>query len=259
MNDEQVELTPTSYFEYVKEQKNTSNSKDLDEFRENALYLIEKYRLTNQVRGMKKLMFIIDMIEKEKDAIALGINKYVYLEDIKEFIEKVADEVVKIIRLEDYPREIPDDVIEEYLKVKDIFDRFYVVFTDYTGEAEKQVEKSRRDKDPILFGAFYNKDEEDLNEKFYYIGDWIDEYCDLTLDKMVIEMKGHGKGNIARKAIIPNTIEELRTELEGYVYHRGSYVRQEDIKTISHMAKPTQKTGGLFKKIREWWNNEKEH
>lgn len=142
---------------------------------------------------MKKLMFVVDMIEKERDAIELGIDTFVYLEDIKEFIANVSDEVVKIIRLEDYPREVPDDIVDEYLKVRDVFDRFYVVFTDYTGEAEKKVEKSRRDKDPILFGAFHNKEEDELNEKFYYIGDWIDEYCDLTLEKMVTEMKDANK------------------------------------------------------------------
>lgn len=33
-------------------------------------------------------------------------------------------------------------------------------------------------KDPILFGVIRNSD------KLYYIADWVDEYCDLTLEKM---------------------------------------------------------------------------
>lgn len=31
------------------------------------------------------------------------------------------------------------------------------MFTDYTGRMERQVEKERREKDPILFGTFQNQ------------------------------------------------------------------------------------------------------
>lgn len=253
--EEEIELTPTNYFEYVKDKRNATSIEDLEAFRENAVYLLEKFQLTGQIAGMKKLMFIIDMIEKEKESISLGIESFVYLEDIKEFIEKVADEVVKIIRLEEYPREVPDDIVADYLKVERVFDRFYVVFTDYTGEAEKNVEKSRRDKDPILFGAFHNKEEDELNEKFYYIGDWIDEYCDLTLDKMVTEMEAAGRGNIEHKMAIPSDIEELREEIASYVYHRGSYVKKSDIQPM-HQTSPTKKSGGILKSFRAWWRRE---
>lgn len=253
-NDTQ-ELTPTDYFEYVKNQRHVSNSQELNEFRENALYLIEKYRMTNQVSGMKKLMFAIDMIEKEKEAISLGIDTFVYLKDIKEFIANVSDEVVKIIRLEDYPREVPDDIVEKYIQVKDVFHRFYVVFTDYTGEAERQVEKSRRDKDPILFGAFHDDEESELNEKFYYIGDWIDEYCDLTLEKMVEEMKAYENRDISHNMTIPSNIEELREELNKYVYHRGTYVKKNDLQKM-HGSEPTEKSGNLFARFKSWWKRE---
>jgi hypothetical protein len=45
-----------------------------------------------------------------------------------------------------------------------------------------EVEKA---KDPILFGVVKG------TRNLYYIGDWIDEYCDLTLDKFlsVLEME----------------------------------------------------------------------
>lgn len=250
------QLTPTNYFEYVKNQRNISKSQELNEFRENALYLIEKYRMTNQVSGMKKLMFAIDMIEKEKEAISLGIDTFVYLKDIRKFIANVSDEVVKIIRLEDYPREIPDDIVEKYVQVKDVFHRFYVVFTDYTGEAESQVEKSRRDKDPILFGAFHDDEEGELNEKFYYIGDWIDEYCDLTLEKMVEEMKVYENRDISHDMFIPSSIDELREELDKYVYHRGTYVKRNDLQK-AHSSQPTKKSGNLFAKFKSWWKREK--
>jgi hypothetical protein len=39
-----------------------------------------------------------------------------------------------------------------------------------------EVEKA---KDPILFGVLKG------TRNLYFIGDWIDEYCDLTLDKFL--------------------------------------------------------------------------
>lgn len=42
---------------------------------------------------------------------------------------------------------------------------------------KKEKEKKR---DPILFGIIKH------SRNFYYIGDWIDEYCDLTLKEAVL-------------------------------------------------------------------------
>ena len=242
------EFTPTNYFDYVKDKKKTMDLTQIQEFRDNAIYLLDKYKKTNQIAGMKKLMFIINTIEKEKEAVQSGIDQFVYREDIEEFITKVSSEVVKIIDLENYPREIPDDIILEFEKVKDVFDKFYVIFTDYTGEAEKQVEKSRRDKDPILFGAFHDRDTKTLSEKFYYIGDWIDEYCDLTLEKMVTEMERVGK-KITHPVGIPESLDSLREELEAYEYIRGEYVRKNKEKPKNDES--TKK--GFIHTIKSWF------
>jgi hypothetical protein len=243
---EEKDLTPTDYFDYVKKNKRTTDSKQLQEFKENALYLLDKYQKTNQIAGMKKLMFIINSIGKEERAIENGINQFVYRDDIEDFIGNVASNVVKIIDLPSYPREIPDDIVTEFEKVKDIFDVFYVVFTDYTGQAEKQVEKKRRDKDPILFGAFHDKEHKTLSEKFYYIGDWIDEYCDLTLEKMVTEMRNEGR-EIVHPVGIPESLDELRKELESYTYVRGEYIR------VHNTALPVKK--GFIQTIKSWFTS----
>lgn len=249
---EKTEFTPTNYFDYVKDKKKTTDINQIQEFRENAIYLLEKYKKTNQITGMKKLMFIINSIEKEKVAVESGINQFVYRDDIEDFISNVSSEVVKIIDLENYPREIPDDIILEFEKVKSVFDKFYVVFTDYTGEVEKQVETSRRDKDPILFGTFHDKDTKTLSERFYYIGDWIDEYCDLTLEKMVTEMKGHGK-EISHPVSIPESLDSLREELEQYEYIRGEYIRKNTNK-LDKNNKITKKSGSIFTLVKSWFN-----
>ena len=49
----------------------------------------------------------------------------------------------------------------------------------------KSGKESKPEKDPIIFGAFIQRGKDVLmSERLYYIADWIDEYCDLTLEKL---------------------------------------------------------------------------
>lgn len=191
------ELTPSEYFEIIKDKKNKINDEQLNEIYNNCLVLLNKYKITGQTKAMKKLIFHLETIEKEREIVKLGIDTFIYRDDIEEYIDNISKDTVKIIELENYEREIPDEIVDAWAKVKDKFDKAYVVFTDYTGKLEKQIEKERRDKDPILFGTFQDQDSQTVIDRFYFIGDWEDEYCDLTLDKMVNEVKQHTKKDIA--------------------------------------------------------------
>ncbi|EOE7167609.1 hypothetical protein ACKTJR_002714 [Clostridioides difficile] len=128
-------------------------------------------------------MFLLECTEKERKIIELGIDTFVYKEDIEKYIDGISKNTVKIIELENYEREIPDEIVEIIEKTKDIFDKMYVLFTDYTGKITKEISKERRDKDPILFGIFSDEKSRAIVDRFYYLGDWEDEYCDLTLKK----------------------------------------------------------------------------
>jgi hypothetical protein len=111
-------------------------------------------------------------------------------------------------------REVPDELVDVVDKTKDIFDQFYVVFTDYTGKEERKVEKERRDKDPILFGVFKNNTT--VSDRFYFLGDWVDEYCDLTLDKMVEQYKEKNGYAPTMECTIPENSEQLVELLKTY-------------------------------------------
>ena len=171
------ELNPSEYFNNLKDKVQNITDEELVEFYQGCLTLVEKYKITGQKRVIQKLRFLVDCVEKEREAVKLGINSFVYREDIEEYIDNISKDVVKIIELENYPREIPDEIVDIISKTKDIFDQFYVVFTDYTGEIEKQVSKERRDKDPILFGSFQKKSEQEnafsrqeivMSDRFYF-------------------------------------------------------------------------------------------
>lgn len=207
-------ITPSQYFDYIKGAKNIMTTELLKSSYEAFLKLAEKYHKLGQVESLKKLCFLADTLTKEEKLIELGINTYVYKDTVEDYITSVADSTVKIVELSRYMREVPDELIETIEKVKPIFDELYVVFTDYTGKEERKVEKERRDKDPILFGVFKNNS--NVADRFYFIGDWVDEYCDLTLDKMVEQYKDKKGSDILMTSEIPQTSDELVALLKQY-------------------------------------------
>ena len=209
------ELNANEYFNYLKKKKQSITDEDLKNLYNGYLSLVEKYSITGQKRVIEKLRFLADNIEKERQIVELGINSFVYRDDVENYIDNIAKNVVKIIELENYPRDIPDHIVEVIAKTKDIFDKMYVVFTDYTGKVEREIEKERREKDPILFGTFQTQRQDGrlsgiiLNDRFYFLGDWEDEYCDLTMDKFLKEI-GQEK---LQKIGIPKNAEEIKEEL----------------------------------------------
>lgn len=229
------ELSPTDYFVRVKGKRKNITEQELVDIYANCIELMEKCFVTGQKEAIKKLYFHMEAIEKEMEVVRAGIDQYVLKDDVEEFVDKVSSKVVKIIELESYERAIPDDIIEKMKEVKPYFNQFFIVFTDYTGEMEKKVEKKRRDKDPILFGTFHNEDYSSVLERFYYIGDWEDEYCDLTLDKMVNEFKSE-KG---RSPVVAISTETSMSEMKDYILN----VKNE------HFPEEQKKKKGFFARL----------
>lgn len=212
------QVTPKEYFDRIKSLRNTMQEEEIDTMYDSLLTMANTYKKTGQIEGLKKILFFLESLKNERQVLAAGIDTFVYRSDIEEYIENVSDQVVKIIELRNYEREIPADVIEALEKVQDFFDEFYIVFTDYTGEAEKKVEKKRREKDPILFGVFKDSKSDAFVDRMYFIGDWIDEYCDLTLERMVNEFKDYNDKNIENRINSEQlTFEELKAEFDTIV------------------------------------------
>lgn len=236
--NEWMEITPTEYFENLKAKKQTITDENLQKYYDNCLKLVSKYNITGQTKGLRKLIFHTKTIEKERELVKLGINQFIYRDDVEDYIDNVASKVVKIIELENYEREIPDEIVETISMTKDIFNQMYVVFTDYTGKVEKQIEKERRDKDPILFGTFQDRQTRTVVDRFYFLGDWEDDYCDLTLDKMVKEYKQKKGKDIIFDFNTPVDIDEIVKQLNA--------MDQDNRLTIN----PTKKKKSFFDKVR---------
>lgn len=222
------EMSPSKYFEILKDRKKKVTDKELLQFYDNAMTLLNKYQATGQIEGMKKLIFHIETVEKEREIVKMGIDTFVYLEDVEDYIDNVAKNVVKIIELERYERDIPDEVVEVITQTKQLFTQFYVVFTDYTGREERKVARERIEKDPILFGTFKKIGTREPPEKFYFIADWEDTYCDLTLAKMVSEIETTKQKNITRTINTPADMAELKQQLDNLTYENGTYKVKEE-------------------------------
>ena len=208
------EISPSQYFDFLKSAKNTITTDALRKSYTTFMALAEKYNKLGQVESLKKLCFLADVLKKEEKLIEMGIDTFVYKDVIEDYIVNVADKTVKIVELARYMREIPDELVEVIEKSKSLFDEFYVVFTDYTGKEERKIEKERRDKDPILFGVFKNNN--NVADRFYFIGDWVDEYCDLTLDKMIEQYQEKYEVSPAVTVKMPETSDELIDILKSY-------------------------------------------
>lgn len=220
--------TPDEIFKKLKANKHSVSEKELDDYTANLQILAAEFIQTGQTAALDKLAFLMACVEKEKQALAVGINQFVFRDDIDEFLKRrdIEESSIKLIELSDYPRRIPADIQKKIKETKNIYDKFYVLFTDYTGTVTKNYQRekeiTRKDRDPILFGVytqtqrsgndrFARVTQRHLNDKFYVIGDWVDEYCDLTLDKFV---QLSGKKDIVKSVETPVTLADIAKELE---------------------------------------------
>jgi hypothetical protein len=193
VNPEAIE--PHEYFAVLK-----GSVKNVDaEALQKQLSVVAEHLIRAKALGQKNLLnqlaFTHDVIVREMKLLAGGITRFVYQDDVKNLLDKTKH--IKIIELERYPRVIPIEQMDAIQKAKDlgIFDEFCVVFSDYTGEDYKTEEEKAtvaRNRDPVVFGYFRHKATAIKHDRFYFITDWEDEYCDLTFSKMIEKMADLG-------------------------------------------------------------------
>lgn len=140
--------------------------------------------VTGQV-GLKEKLFAELITNKYESVLfANGMYKAVSADKIVELAQG-SKKALSLDYIQNYGRVIPTDVIKKKIEADKlhVFDNYVILHYDPDGksyvaterERKKEVEKK---KDPILFGVIMGSD------KLYYIADWIDEYCDLTFDKL---------------------------------------------------------------------------
>lgn len=225
-----AEMSVSDYFNYVKGMKEDTDSEEVKRTADVCMSLLKKFEILGQKEAAKKAKNAFDVLKRDLELYEKGITKYVHIDNVTKYLKEISGHSVKLIELENFPREIPDSVMNKWLEVRDCFDGAYVVFTDYTEKTEKtdtaaaaagktsttaEVAKKRKDKDPILFGILkVDKSISSLKnntyEKMYFVADWVDDYCDLTFDKMIEAMASKLKMDQSEvvKEIKPVTTKE---------------------------------------------------
>lgn len=215
MEDLSISEQVQSYFEDLKEKCVDINLDNLEKSLQEIPAQIQKAEKIGQKFLAEKLKRHIYLIMKEKTLLNYGINKYVSLYDINRFIDGIEDYVVKFCEIMAFPRIIPNEVVEKIEKMKSLglFSEFYIVFTDYTDEeiiSDKAKKQREINRDPIVFGTI-----DGYQDRYYFIADWVDEYCDITFDKMVNTLQSMDKSYKPKEII--EGIEEYIAKVLPYV------------------------------------------
>lgn len=250
-------MTPSEYFQTLKGSKNILTKGQIKDSYRVILELAEKYEKTGQTKSLRRLQFLASILGEEEKLVDLGITTFIYRQTIEDYITEVADKAVKVIELHNYLREIPDEVAEAVEKTKDIFTEFYVVFTDYTGREERRIAEERKDKDPILFGCF--RDSEFVADRFYYLGSWIDEYCDLTLDKLISDYRNKKNQVPTHQIDVPESHEELLEALSRYQpveESSGNLIFNREITTPVIKNNHQEKRSSFFQRVKTFFSKE---
>lgn len=168
------------------------------------LQRIEKYIESLTVTGQKGTIRIACMnllIQNWENKLLIDgrFTKYVTEEQAVNFIRQ-SKRGLALDLMKDFPRVIPEDVIEKFKEAEElkVFDNYLILHylpkkeQKNRGMTQEQMEAQRkkeieRKKDPILFGVIRG------SRRLYYIADWIDDYCDLTLDEFMKAIQSEPK------------------------------------------------------------------
>lgn len=146
--------------------------------------MIKRAQANGQTTLVENLVDGIDIFRAETQLLALEMKTVLREEQLVEFVLK-SKRGLELDYLHRFKRLIPEEIAAKKLAAdeRQIFDNYVVLHYDpekkasELTKAEKKAEELAR-RDPILFGLIEG------SRKLYFVGDWVDELCDLTLEKI---------------------------------------------------------------------------
>jgi hypothetical protein len=186
LKTEDKSISPALYMKYVKSKLGKVHIEKVKRRMAKVQRLISYAKDMGQRALYESLCEEIAVLVRECEIVSFGINTWVESKDIDKFRGLVKDRVIQWNPLEKFPRVIPKSVQAKVRKLEKakVFDEFWILYIDYTGEKLTTTKEKIRSKDPILFGKLLHQP-----NRLYFIADWVDEYCDLTLNKFVERFK----------------------------------------------------------------------
>jgi hypothetical protein len=127
-------------------------------------------------------------IQRTQNAmLTVGITKAITEEQLLQYA-RLTDAGLHLDWISRFTRPIPAEVLARKAECDKLclFDNYVVLYIDFNNEMQRKVEADRARqratevaRDPILFGVLEG------SRKLYFVADWIDEFCDLTLDQII--------------------------------------------------------------------------
>ena len=194
-------VKPITIKDYFNEFKtNIEKLNHVDDIATHYEAILQKAISLNQTALVEKLQDMIEVVRAETYLINTDLNKFITEKNVCDLYKKVGkNKNLKLTWLKNFTRVIPD-IVFDAKKIADeklVFDNYVILHYDLIDNGEsltkEEIEK-KKEPDPILFGVIKN------SRKLYYIADWIDDYCDLTLEQMVIIL-GSKVGEINNKSV----------------------------------------------------------
>lgn len=171
---------PELIFSFVKSKMTKVQQKALLYRTERLRHIMQVCLETGQKALADEMLLELAGTLSLQEIAACGYTTTIQRSDIEKYV-KDKDSKVAFTLLEKFPRPIPPQVRKEIAKAQKLklFSELWVLYHN----PDKKELKSTLDKivakDPILFGKGPSIDQ------FFFITDWMDEACDLTIDGLV--------------------------------------------------------------------------
>lgn len=177
-------LTPVVMYKFIKSRFKLLERRRLTDRFEKIAKLMESAKVLGQIAMADNIAAKFGRLIREQELLACGYTEYISKKIIEKFIDATTKKVIKLTPLKNYVRLLPKKVQKKIVEVqeKKLFDSLLVLHTDVNNTAVAKTAEEKRD--PILFGAF-----NEAPDILYHVISWEDEWCDLTFDKLVEELK----------------------------------------------------------------------
>lgn len=197
------------FFESLKTNVKKQNKKDIEDVLLKYTTVLQNAQDNNQIALVEKIKDHVNILKYEMTLCMSKFGKYLTSEDVVKF-HNVASVHEKyrtglcLTYIKNFIKIIPEEITKLKKEADElkVFDNYVILHYDYSGNSVSDTkEEKAKKKDPILFGVIKG------STNLYYVGDWIDDYCDLTLD-VIIKKLGKEVGEISVENI-KNNIEKI--------------------------------------------------
>lgn len=178
-------VSPAVYFRFVKSKMSAMQLDDLKVRVSSLRYLLDGADLMGQQALIEELERQLVTLFRHQEAAAAGFSRFVPGKYIHGYISKLNQSTVEFKPLDKFPRPIPKFAQVKIKQAKDLrlFDEYHILFNNLLRDNLKTTKEKIKEKDPIVFGRIMSDP-----DNYIFIIDWVDEYCDITLDKIVAIM-----------------------------------------------------------------------